>query len=373
MAWKPPSLRTPELLHQQQVVAALLHPQSPVQRLLADHNTGSGKTLVMIHTLDNFYADPRPKVAIFPKYVVMDNFYLGLLDWPSRWRDYICMRHSSMACTAANFPNWRSVKEQHWQLHLHNQKIEARILEFGEALQKTLKELFMKPAHEILEMKHAFFNGRMRDSFVQQFWADVGKDSTIQLPAGPLRAYRFTSAGGSAAEKDVNSSYPTVVFLRLALMHSRGCYNPDPQVTPQVDVLFFTFPCQPFFSAGKRDGVHDSQGLLVENSLDYIRLHTPKAIIFENVDKIVTAKFKPLVEYIKQELTALKYVVLDQVSNVKDYHVPQNHSRWYMVALEAGSRSFNWQAKLVGGPFQHQTCLGPEAWPMLLLLLLIRV
>ena len=140
-----------------------------------------------------------------------------------------------------------------------------------------------------------------------------------------------------------------------------------------MDVLFSTFPCQPFSSAGKQDGVHDSRGLLVENSLDYIRLHTPKAIIFENVDKIVTAKFKPLVEYIKQELTALKYVVLDRVSNVKDYHVPQNHSRWYMVALEASSRSFNWPGKLVGGPFQHQTCLGPEAWPMLLLLLLIRV
>ena len=106
-----------------------------VARSETRHNTGSGKTLVMIHTLDNFYADPRPKIAIFPKYVVMDNFYLGLLDWPSRWRDYICMRHSSMACTAANSPNWRSVKEQHWQLHLHNQTIEARILEFGEALQ----------------------------------------------------------------------------------------------------------------------------------------------------------------------------------------------------------------------------------------------
>ena len=51
-------------------------------------------------------------------------------------------------------------------------------------------------------MKRAFFNGRMRDSFVENFWAEVGEDSTIYQPAGPLRAYRLTSAGGIAAEKD---------------------------------------------------------------------------------------------------------------------------------------------------------------------------
>ena len=62
-----------------------------------------------------------------------------------------------------------------------------------------------------------------------------------------------------------------------------------------------------------------------------------------------------LVEYIKKELTALNYVLYDWVFNVKDYLVPQNRSRWYMVALEAGSQSFNWPGKLVGGPFQPLT------------------
>ena len=121
----------------------------------------------------------------------------------------------------------------------------------------------------------------------------------------------------------------------------------DPRATPYVDVFFCTFPCQPFSSAGKRDGVHDSRGLLVENSLEYIRVHKPKAIIFENVDKILSSKFKPLVEYIKKEVTALNYVVHAQVSNVKNYLVPQNRSRWYMVALEAGSKSSNWPISTV--------------------------
>ena len=49
--------------------------------------TRSGKTLVIIRVLDNFYFDKRAKIAVFPKDVVVDNFYLGFAEWPSRWRD----------------------------------------------------------------------------------------------------------------------------------------------------------------------------------------------------------------------------------------------------------------------------------------------
>ena len=129
----------------------------------------------------------------------------------------------------------------------------------------------------------------------------------------------------------------------------------DPGATPKVDVFFATFPWQPFSQAGLRNGVSDSRGLLVENSLEYIRQHPPKAIIFENVNKILSPKVMPLVKYIKDELEALNYDVHERVSNVKDYLVPQNRSRWYMVALTAGSKSFNWPGKLVGGPFQPLT------------------
>ncbi|CAJ1415642.1 unnamed protein product, partial [Effrenium voratum] len=57
----------PPLQPHQKAVAFLLHPQSPVSRLLVDHPTGSGKTREMIQVLDNYFLDPRPKVPIFPK------------------------------------------------------------------------------------------------------------------------------------------------------------------------------------------------------------------------------------------------------------------------------------------------------------------
>ena len=65
----PPSLGNSQLLVQQRNVAALLHPRSPVERLLVDHNTGSGNS-------ENYYQDGRPKIAIFPKECIQDDNHI---------------------------------------------------------------------------------------------------------------------------------------------------------------------------------------------------------------------------------------------------------------------------------------------------------
>ena len=44
-----------------------------------------GKTLVMLRVLDNYYFDTRPNLCVFPKDKIVDNFYLGVLEWPPRW------------------------------------------------------------------------------------------------------------------------------------------------------------------------------------------------------------------------------------------------------------------------------------------------
>ena len=62
------SSRCPPLQPHQEAVAFLLHPQSPVTRLLVDHPTGSGKTREMIKVLDNYFLDSRPKVKGFFRY-----------------------------------------------------------------------------------------------------------------------------------------------------------------------------------------------------------------------------------------------------------------------------------------------------------------
>lgn len=58
-----------------QTAAWLVGPETPINRLLVIHRTGSGKTNAMIHILDLYFSDPRPKVVVFPNSEVVRNFY----------------------------------------------------------------------------------------------------------------------------------------------------------------------------------------------------------------------------------------------------------------------------------------------------------
>ena len=100
----------------QQNVALLSHPKSPVDRLLIDHNTGSGKTFLMLRVLDNYFFDPRPKITVFPKDTLCDNFYRTLLEWPSLWRDFFSSQYPAEACMAADHHDWRQRRHERWQL-----------------------------------------------------------------------------------------------------------------------------------------------------------------------------------------------------------------------------------------------------------------
>ena len=66
-AWTLESKGDIQFKPQQRAVQLLMHPSSPVQRLLADHCTGSGKTLEMIRALDNFTTPRREKSLYFQR------------------------------------------------------------------------------------------------------------------------------------------------------------------------------------------------------------------------------------------------------------------------------------------------------------------
>jgi len=176
-AWQS-SPGCPQLQPHQDVVAFLLHPRSPVMRLLVDHPTGSGKTREMIRVLDNFFYDPRPKVPIFPKAAVCRNFYMELLRWPSRYRDYFCCERPGAAEVACGELDWRARRIHMWDM---NRLPEATVRDLCRSLR------------EVLEMKGMFFRGMMRRSCRATFRK---KHPGEPMPFAPLRAISYASAGG---------------------------------------------------------------------------------------------------------------------------------------------------------------------------------
>lgn len=166
----------------QDAAVFLLHPQSPISRLLVDHPTGSGKTREIIDILDNFFDDPRPKVPIFPKEPVCRNFYAELLRWPSKYRDFFCCLLPDRASVAAQVPDWRLRRNCLWSL--------AGLTD--EVVRGLCKDL-----REMLEMKGWFYCGKIRPKLEERFKQRFPGE---RLPAAPLRALRYTSAGGSHAK-----------------------------------------------------------------------------------------------------------------------------------------------------------------------------
>ena len=72
----------------QKTVKCLVHPLSPVQRMLVAHRTGAGKTRTMVGILDNFYHDDRPKIVVLPTRGVVENFWKELLNTPNKYLEY---------------------------------------------------------------------------------------------------------------------------------------------------------------------------------------------------------------------------------------------------------------------------------------------
>mmetsp|Transcript_42709 Transcript_42709/g.110427 ORF Transcript_42709/g.110427 Transcript_42709/m.110427 type:complete len:1187 (+) Transcript_42709:74-3634(+) len=194
------SIPCPPMQPHQEVVACLMHPQSPCSRLLVDHPTGSGKTREMICVLENFFLDPRPKVPIFPKEPVCRNFYAELLRWPSRYRNFFACLRPQDAARAAGTRDWRERRDRLWDIS---------------ALPEAELRQLCTSLREVLEMKGWFFMGKMRrsrrDAFMQRF-------PTESFPGAPLRALRYTSAGGRHTELR-DDGLPVSALLKVAFDH----------------------------------------------------------------------------------------------------------------------------------------------------------
>jgi len=101
---------------------------------------------------------------------------------------------------------------------------------------------------------------------------------------------------------------------------------------PAHDVILAGFPCQPFSNAGLREGFSDTRGTLFFEIERIARYHAPKILLLENVKGLISHDKGRTLEIILERLGALGYWVNYKVLNAKDFGVPQNRERIYIVA-----------------------------------------
>ena len=100
---------------------------------------------------------------------------------------------------------------------------------------------------------------------------------------------------------------------------------------PDFDLLVGGFPCQAFSIAGKRKGFDDTRGTLFFDLARILRDKRPRNFVFENVKGLLSHDSGKTFQTILGVLSDLGYRVEWQVLNSKNFGVPQNRERVFIV------------------------------------------
>ena len=103
---------------------------------------------------------------------------------------------------------------------------------------------------------------------------------------------------------------------------------------PKFDILTAGFPCQAFSSVGLKDGFDDPRGNLFFEILRIAKVVKPRVMLLENVANLIKHDEGNTFRVIIDSLSQLKYHVVYQVMNAKEYGgLPQQCNRIYIVAF----------------------------------------
>ena len=109
----------------------------------------------------------------------------------------------------------------------------------------------------------------------------------------------------------------------------------DVSELPEFDILTWGFPCQDISIAGKMKGIKEGEtrsGLYYEG-YRILKEKRPKYSIIENVKNLTSKRFKTQFDCILRDLADLGYTNYWQVLNSKDYGIPQNRERVFIISI----------------------------------------
>ena len=110
---------------------------------------------------------------------------------------------------------------------------------------------------------------------------------------------------------------------------------------PKADLWTYSFPCTDISISGRMKGfdkgsnTHSSLLWEVQRLLEVNKANNelPKYLLMENVKNIVSKKFMPLFQVWLDYLESLGYKNFYKVLNAKDYGIPQNRERCFVISI----------------------------------------
>ena len=194
----------------------------------------------------------------------------------------------------------------------------------------------------ICEENNEVFEGQL------DFLANLEKKYVISKDEKPLKGYRFIDlfAGIGGIRIPFDELGAKCVFTSEWDKFSQQTYEknfgkkPSGDITqiraeeiPSFDILLAGFPCQPFSFAGHKKGFEDTRGTLFFDICRIVEYRKPKILFLENVKGFKNHNKGNTFKTVQETLDNLGYKVHSHVLNSKNFALPQNRERFFMIAF----------------------------------------
>ena len=136
----------------------------------------------------------------------------------------------------------------------------------------------------------------------------------------------FTSEWDKFAQQTYSENFGDIPSGDITEIHEKD--------VPNHDILLAGFPCQPFSHAGLKRGFDDIRGTLFFDIVRIIKEKKPKMVLLENVKGFASHDKGNTFKIVCSTLEKLGYEVHSKVLNAREFGVPQNRERIYIVGID---------------------------------------
>jgi len=147
------------------------------------------------------------------------------------------------------------------------------------------------------------------------------------------KAYVDNLYKGKESQNKVKTSYLANYKLDDRHFHWNVSFLDGREYANQVDLFVGGSPCQSFSLVGKQRGLEDTRGTLFYEYARLVKEIRPKVFIYENVRAILSNDEGRTWQTIQEVFTSFDYTWKYQILNAKDYGIPQNRERVFVVGF----------------------------------------
>lgn len=138
---------------------------------------------------------------------------------------------------------------------------------------------------------------------------------------------------GKEAQNKVKISYMANYEVSEENFHWNVSFLDGKQYEGKVDLFVGGSPCQSFSLVGKQRGLEDTRGTLFYEYARLVSEIKPKVFIYENVKALLSNDDGKTWETVSKVFTELNYTWEKMVLNARDFGIPQNRERIFVVGF----------------------------------------